>query len=219
MNQTNKTKEAIIWLILLSPFLYALLVWHAIPERVPIHFDANGAPDGYSGKTFALLLVPVMNILIYFVLFFVPRIDPRKKNYAFFGSSYQNIRLIVHLFLAGLFIFITQTTAGGQRLQVNGLFSAILLFLALLGNYMRTVRSNFFVGIRTPWTLSSDIVWRKTHELGGRIWFYCGISLGIIIFFLPPAAATIVMICGICIMVITPVVYSYIEFVKISGNK
>src|ERR1035438_700097 len=170
MNQTNNTKEAIIWLVLLSPFLYALLVWHKIPVMVPTHFDTNGAPDDYSSKPFALIFMPAMNIVIYFVLLFIPRIDPRKKNYAFFGSSYQNIRLLVHLFLAGLFIFITQTTAGGQRLQVNGLFSGILFFLALLGNYMRTVRSNFFIGIRTPWTLSNDVVWRKTHELAGRIW-------------------------------------------------
>jgi len=221
MKKVNKKKETIIWLILLFPFIYALIVWNKLPDLVPTHFNVNGKPDDYSKKAFALLLVPVMNVLIYFILFFIPRIDPRRKNYAFFGSSYQNIRLLIHLFFAGIFIFITQTTSGGEPLKLNAFFSVMLLFLALLGNYMRTVRSNFFVGIRTPWTLSNDVVWRKTHELGGRIWFYCGIILAIIVFFLPQTAATIVMFCGVFFMVIIPVVYSYLGYRKItkgSGN-
>ena len=83
---------------------------------------------------------------------------------------------------------------------------------------MRTVRSNFFVGIRTPWTLSNDVVWRKTHELGGKIWFYTGIILAIVVFFLPQTAATVVMFSGIFFMVIIPVVYSYLEYRKINRS-
>ncbi len=218
MKQVNIKKEAVIWLILLLPFIYSFIVWNKIPDKVPTHFDIKGQPDDYSGKAFALLLLPVMNIVIYFILFIVPRIDPRKKNYAAFGSSYQNIRLLIHLFFVGIFIFITQTTSGGQPLKLNAFLSGLLLFFALLGNYMRTVRSNFFVGIRTPWTLSNDIVWRKTHELGGKIWFYSGIVLAIVIFFLPQTAAVVVMFCGIFLMVIIPVVYSYLEYRKITSD-
>ncbi len=218
MKPVNIKKEAVIWLILLLPFIYSIIIWNKIPDKVPTHFDIKGQPDDYSGKTFALLLMPVMNIIIYFILFIVPRIDPRKKNYAAFGSSYQNIRMLIHLFFVGMFIFITQTTSGGQPLKLNAFLSGLLLFFALLGNYMRTVRSNFFVGIRTPWTLSNDIVWRKTHELGGKIWFYSGIVLAIIIFFLPQTAAVIVMFCGIFLMVIIPVVYSYVEYRKITSD-
>jgi uncharacterized membrane protein len=218
MKQVNRKKEAIIWLILLLPFIYSLIVWNKLPDQVPTHFDVKGEPDDYSGKAFALLLLPVMNVVIYVILFFIPRIDPRKKNYAAFGSSYQNIRMLIHVFFAGIFIFITQTTSGGQPLKLNAFLSGMLLFFALLGNYMRTVRSNFFVGIRTPWTLSNDIVWRKTHELGGKIWFYSGIVLAIIVFFLPQMAAAIVMFCGIFLMVIIPVVYSYLEYRKINTN-
>ena len=218
MKQINWKKEAIVWLILLLPFIYTAIMWNKVPGRVPTHFNVKGEADDYSTKAFALLLLPVMNVIIYFVLFFIPRIDPRKKNYAFFGSSYQNIRLLIHLFFAGIFIFITQTTSGGKPLQLNAFFSGMLLFFALLGNYMRTVRSNFFVGIRTPWTLSSDVVWRKTHELGGRIWFYSGIILAIVVFFLPQTAATVVMFSGIFLMVIIPVVYSYLEYRKINRD-
>ncbi|HEY6979261.1 MAG TPA: SdpI family protein [Chitinophagaceae bacterium] len=218
MKQVNRKKEAIIWLILLLPFIYSVIVWNKLPDRVPTHFDIKGEPNDYSGKAFALLLLPVTNIVIYFILFFIPRIDPRKKNYEAFGSSYQNIRILIHLFFVGMFIFITQTTSGGHPLKLNAFLSGMLLFFALLGNYMRTVRSNFFVGIRTPWTLSNDMVWRKTHELGGKIWFYSGIILAIVVFFLPQMAAAIVMFCGVFLMVIIPVIYSYLEYRKINTN-
>jgi uncharacterized membrane protein len=218
MKQVNTKKEVLIWLILLMPFVYAILVWNKIPAQVPTHFNTQGEPNDYSSKPFALLLLPFMNVVIYFILFFIPRIDPRKKNYASFGNSYQNIRLLIHLFFVGMFIFITQTTSGGEPLKLNAFLSAMLLFFALLGNYMRTVRSNFFVGIRTPWTLSNDVVWRKTHELGGKIWFYSGTVLAAIVFFLPQNAAIIVMFCGLFIMVMIPVVYSYLEYKKITGD-
>src|SRR6187551_588444 len=93
-----------------------------------IYEFVKGEPDDYSCKAFALLLLPFVNVIIYFILFFIPRIDPRKKNYAFFGSSYQNIRLLIHLFFAGVFVFITQTTSGGQPLKLNAFLSLMLIF-------------------------------------------------------------------------------------------
>ncbi|HYV95065.1 MAG TPA: SdpI family protein [Chitinophagales bacterium] len=216
MKNINWKKEIVIWTLLLVPFIYSMIVWNKISDQVPTHFNIKGEPDDYSSKPFALLLLPAMNIFIYFVLFFIPRIDPRKKNYESFGSSYQNIRLVIHLFFVGIFIYITQTTSGGQALHLNAFISGMLLFFALLGNYMRTMRSNWFVGIRTPWTLSNDIVWRKTHELGGRIWFYSGLVLAVVVFFLPEVVASITMGIGIFVMVIIPVVYSYFEYRKIT---
>ena len=111
MKQINLKKEALIWMILLVPFVYALIIWNKIPDQVPTHFNIKGEPDDYSGKAVALLLLPIMNVFIYFVLRFIPRIDPRKKNYETFGSSYQNIRLLIHVFFIGVFIFITETTS------------------------------------------------------------------------------------------------------------
>ncbi len=218
MKQVNRKKEVLIWLILLLPFVYAIIIWNKVPELMPTHFNLKGEPDDYSGKAAALLVMPLINVAVYGLLFFIPLIDPRKNNYTAFGSSYQNMRLIIHLFLTGLFIYITQKTADGSPLQVNVFYSGLLLFLALLGNYFRTVRSNFFVGIRTPWTLSSDEVWRKTHALAGRLWFYSGIVLAITMLFLSRTAATVVMISGVVLMVMIPVVYSYLAYRKLSSH-
>ena len=98
---------------------------------------------------------------------------------------------------------------------MNAFLAGIMLFLALLGNYMRTVRSNWFVGIRTPWTLSNDVVWRKTNELGGRIMFYSGLLLAVVVLFLPEIAGSIVVGVGVFIMIMIPVVYSYFEYKKV----
>ena len=219
MKNINRKKEIVIWILLLVPFIYAMIVWNKLPDQVPTHFDTAGQPNDYSSKPFALLLLPLMNLFSYFVLFFIPRIDPRRKNYESFGSSYQNIRLVIHLFFAGTYIYITQTTSGGQPLHVNAFLSGLLLFFALLGNYMRTVRSNWFIGIRTPWTLSNDIGWRKTHELGGRIWFYSGIVLAVVVFFLPETVASITMAAGVFVMAMIPIVYSYFEYKKITSAR
>lgn len=216
MKNINWKKETVIWILLLAPFIYALIIWNRVPEQVPTHFNMEGEADDYSSKAFALLVLPATNILVYFILLFLPRIDPRRKNYEHFGVSYQNIRLVVHLFFVAIFIYITGIILYNKPLSVNALLTGVMLFLALLGNYMRTVRSNWFVGIRTPWTLSNDVVWRKTNELGGRIMFYSGLLLAIVVLFLPEVAAAVVVGAGIFIMIMIPVVYSYFEYKKVT---
>jgi uncharacterized membrane protein len=215
MKNTNWKKEIVIWILLLAPFIYALFIWNKVPERVPTHFNSKGEADDYAGKALALLVLPATNILVYFILLVIPRIDPRRKNYEQFIVSYQNIRLVVHLFFIATFIYISSIILYNKPLYINAFLAGTMLFLALLGNYMRTVRSNWFVGIRTPWTLSNDVVWRKTNELGGRIMFYSGLVLAVVVLFLPEIAAAMVMSAGIFIMIMIPVVYSYFEYKKV----
>src|ERR1044071_545067 len=105
MKNINWKKEAVIWLALIAPFIYAFIMWNKIPEQVPTHWNVKREADDYSGKTFALFLLPGMNVLIYFILLFIPRIDPRYQHYKLFGPSYQNIRMIIHIFFVGIFAF------------------------------------------------------------------------------------------------------------------
>jgi len=212
MKNINWKKEFVIWLALLAPFIYAFIMWGKIPDRVPTHWNVKGEVDDYSGKTFALLLLPGMNVLMYFILFFIPRIDPRYQHYRLFGPSYQNIRLIIHIFFVGIFAFTIHAALTNNASGFNFFMAGMGLFFALLGNYMRTVRSNWFVGIRTPWTLSNEEVWRQTHLLGGRIWFYGGLVIAVTCLFLPQVAAGIVLAAGIGVMALVPVVYSYFKY-------
>jgi uncharacterized membrane protein len=217
MKNINKIKETIIWLLVTAPFIYALIVWKQAPPQMASHFDEYGHPNDYSGKAFALLMIPFVNLALYFILYFIPLIDPRYRNYRLFGSSYQNIRLLIHVLMIGFYVYSVQAALRNGDVNNNLIVAGMLLFFAFLGNYMRTVRSNFFIGIRTPWTLSNDEVWRKTHELGGKIWFYGGLLLAIIVFFLPSSEAVIVMASAVGLMAIIPVVYSYILYRRIMG--
>jgi len=214
MKNINRKKEIFIWLLLLLPFIYGAFTWSQLPERIPTHFGMNGQPDDYSGKPFGVFVLPVMNVFVYLLLFFVPRIDPRRKNYELFGASYQNIRMLIHFFMLAFFVFIMRTIISGNEFHTNGMFVIMMIFFALLGNYFRTVRSNFFVGIRTPWTLSSEDVWKRTHELGGKIWFYAGLAGAVITLFLNSKAATIFCFSLLTAMVMIPVFYSYVIFKK-----
>ena len=215
MKNVNRKKEIVIWILLLAPFIYAFFIWNKVPERLPTHFNIHGEADDYSSKALALLVLPATNILVYFIMLLIPRIDPRRKNYEQFSVSYQNIRLVVHLFFVAIFIYVSSAILYNRTLYMNAFLAGVMLFLALLGNYMRTVRSNWFFGIRTPWTLSNDVVWRKTNELGGRIMFYSGLLLAVSVLFLPEIAGAVVVGVGVFIMIIIPVVYSYFEYKKV----
>ena len=218
MKNINWKKEAVIWLALIAPFIYALIMWDKVPDQVPTHWNLKGETDDYSGKAFALFLLPAMNIVTYLILFFIPRIDPRYQHFKLFGPSYQNIRLVIHIFFVGIFAFTIHAALTQNASGFNFLVAGMGLFFALLGNYMRTVRSNWFVGIRTPWTLSNEEVWRKTHLLGGRIWFYGGLLIAVTCLFLSQTAAGIVLFCGVGIMALVPIVYSYLEYRKITRS-
>ncbi|HZV13347.1 MAG TPA: SdpI family protein [Candidatus Kapabacteria bacterium] len=170
-------KEWIFWVILAIPFIYAAFVWNSLPDKIPIHWDAKGEPNGYGSKLFGGLLVPGIGIALYLLLLVLPKIDPRKKNYESFAGTYRNIRLALSLFMMIFYFFSIQTALGNASpkwINVVG-----FTFLAFLGNYMRTVRPNWFIGIRTPWTLESPEVWKRTHDIGGKLFFYSGV-IGII---------------------------------------
>ncbi len=207
--------EAILVLLLIVPFIYLALYWNSFPGRVPIHFNEEGVPDGFAGKTVGLLLLPGINILTYLLLKFLPRIDPRKKNYALFEGQYNAIRLAIHLFLLFVFFITTLPARTGNLLDPKLMIIGIAFFIMLMGNYMTAVRPNFFVGIRTPWTLSNEEVWKKTHRFAGRIWVAAAFLLLLyaIIF---EESGPAVLFTFFALIVIPPVIYSYIVYQKIT---
>lgn len=140
-----------------------------LPATMPIHWGANGEADGFATKINAMILTVGIMVLIYFVIAFVPRIDPRKENYKYFSKTYNILLNAVLL----LFFFVNMSTIL-QGLGYNVPMSYIAPIMAglvfiIIGNYLQRVRSNYFMGIRTPWTLSNENVWKKTHRLSGKI--------------------------------------------------
>lgn len=156
---------------------FSVWAYSRLPAEVATHFDFHGEPNGWSPRLLAAVLAPGLGLLLTAVFTVLPRIDPRRANYALFGPTYWTIINAVLVLLAGLHIVTLGKAIGWTvdmtrvvAIGVGGLF-------VLLGNLMTRIRPNWFMGIRTPWTLSSDTVWRKTHRFGGVAFVIAGLCI------------------------------------------
>src|SRR5579863_4587244 len=175
MKYTTIKKELVLLFFILAPVVYLAWVWNALPEKVPMHFGANGHVNGWGSKTSEFIL-PVISLVTYFILLFIPLIDPKRMNYEYFQSDFYKIRVLIFFFLGAINILVINAgLEGGFHFGERFIPASVFLFLAVLGNFTINIKPNWFVGIRTPWTLSSDYVWRKTHQVGGRLLFYGGL--------------------------------------------
>lgn len=155
------------WTMLLAMFALAAWRWPLTANKVPVHWDMNGQIDRYGGKIEGLLALPLLSVGLYVMLLALPRLDPGRANYAQFAKSYNAIRLAV---LTSMFVVYGATLLGaaGHKIEMSGVICPAIggLFI-VLGSVMGKIRPNWFVGIRTPWTLSSKTAWSKTHRAGG----------------------------------------------------
>jgi uncharacterized membrane protein len=153
-------------LILAGMFLLAAATWPEAPERIPSHWGFSGDPDGWSGKFAGLLGIPLVALVVYVILLLLPRIDPERASYDRFAGAYAVLRTAVLAVIAASYVFV-HLWIRGQRIEV-GIFLPLLLgvLLVVVGQVLGSVAPNWFVGIRTPWTLTSDRSWRQTHAAG-----------------------------------------------------
>ena len=180
-----------------------------LPPRVATHWNLNGAPDGFSSRFWALAIIPLMLLIMTGLFNVLPKVDPRRGNYAKFVSSYWLIANAVIVFLLVAHALII--AAGlGYSVKIDRLFPlGVGLLFIFLGNYLTRVEPNWFVGIRTPWTLSSDTVWRKTHRTGGGLMVIGGLVLAVSVFLPRPAFLVLFVVTAVLVGVI-PIAQSYV---------
>jgi uncharacterized membrane protein len=189
----------------------AVSVWAYphLPNTVVTHWNLHGAPDGYSSRFWAVALMPLVMLGLTGVFAVLPKMDPRRENYAKFLDSYWLIANAILVFMGVAHVLILANGLG-YSVQIDRLLPlGIGLLFAFLGNYLTRIEPNWFIGIRTPWTLSSDTVWRKTHRTGGWLFVIGGIVIAAGAFaprraFLPLFVVTVVLVA------LSPVVQSYI---------
>ncbi len=210
MKSSTKPLDWLIIAVLIAPFLYAALVWDQLPAQIATHFDMEGRVNGTQQKVTFLLLMAGLQVLLYALLRFVPGAGVYSNNQT---GNYHWLRLVVTLFLSGVIAWIIYTaTQPGTTQNTTPILLMAMALLAAIGNYMTTVRPNFFVGIRTPWTLMNETVWRKTHQLAGRVWVGGSIVGAILLLVVPNAWQLAVLLSVVGVLVIIPTVYSYIVF-------
>ena len=199
--------------IVLLPFLYLAYIWNQLPEQVPLHYDIKGEVNRYGDKSELILIPILLPLLIYVIFLVVPYIDP-KKQIQKMGNKYQSLKLILTTFMSALALYIIHTTKTGSFGNPNVMFLIIGAMYVILGNYFKTIKANYFIGIRTPWTLESESNWNETHRLGGKVWFVGGL-LVIVCSLLLDAEINFKVFMGITIIIaLIPIVYSYLLYRK-----
>lgn len=197
--------------LVIAALAVAISIWAypSLPPRVATHWDLRGTPDGFSSRAWAVALIPIVIIAMTVLFNVLPKLDPRRENYAKFLSSYWLIANAVIVFVLvahGMII----TTGLGYSVKIDRLMPLGVGFLfVFLGNYLTRVEPNWFIGIRTPWTLSSDTVWRKTHRTAGWLMVLGGLALASGAF-LPAAMLLPLFIVTIVVVAVIPIVQSYV---------
>lgn len=196
--------------LLVIPFLLIPFLAGQLPDRVPIHWNIHGHPDDYASKWFALLFLPLLNVGMFLLLDRLPRFDSRRKA--------SNLRLIpsinlgIILFMLGVWALIILSGMGYTLKMGKLVMSGVLILFAFIGNLMTKVRPNYFIGLRTPWTLESETVWRKSHRLMGHLWFFGSLALLPIYWVIPSPTDFFVFMGFVAVITFVPGIYSYVAY-------
>ncbi|MEI6665988.1 MAG: SdpI family protein [Chloroflexota bacterium] len=166
-------------LVLAAMFAAAAWAWPQATPPIPIHWDLHGQPNGYGGRFEGLLLVPLLASGVYLLLLLLPRIDPARANYESFAGPFRVIRLAITIALGAMQAFVISVALGSTENPGRWVPVGVGLLLIVIGNVMGKVRPNYFVGVRTPWTLASARSWEATNRLGGRVFVVGGVGLAI----------------------------------------
>lgn len=209
-------KEWVIILLILLGFIIGTYFYPYLPDKVPTHWNIHGEIDGYGSKLFGAFGMPLINLGIYLLYVVLPYVDPKRNNYESFKPTYQLYKYIIIIFFFCLHV-ITMLNATGINISImTFIIIAMSLLFILMGNAMGRVKHNYFIGIKTPWTLANEEVWKRTHRLAAPLWVAGGI-LNLILFLLGIGAYSFLVV--IIIISIVPSVYSYIIYRKIMLNK
>ena len=207
-----KIRFVILFLIILLSFSIGIYLYPEMQLKMASHWNIHGEVDGYMSKFWGLFLMPFVLSGLFLLLLLIPRIDPLKENIKKFKSYYENFVLIIIIFLFYIYL-LTVFWNLGYKFELNKLIiPAIGLLIYYIGVLIGQAKRNWFVGIRTPWTLSSEKVWDKTHEVGGKLFKLVGVITFVGILFRDYTIYFIII--PSILVVIYTFVYSYLEYQK-----
>jgi uncharacterized membrane protein len=201
----------IISLILLS-FLIGAYLYPNMPERMASHWDTQGNVDGYMSKFWGLFLMPAVSAILLLVFIVIPRIDPLKENIQRFRGYFNVFILLLFGFLFYLYLLTVLWNQGYRFNMVQLMAPAFGLLIYYAGVMTENAKRNWFIGVRTPWTLSSEKVWNKTNRLAGKLFKAAGILAALAAFF--PAFAIYIILVPVILAAVYPIIYSYYEYQK-----
>lgn len=208
MFKENKKTLFITCAVILLPIIAGLLLWDRLPDRIPTHWGMGGEVDGWSGKGFAVFAMPALMLGIQLLCFFVTASDPKRGN---IRRKYLSMVLWIIPVLSVMTSCISYAVALGAQIRVEQVIPGFIgLMFVIIGNYMPKFQQSYTLGIKLPWTLSSEENWNRTHRFGGRIWALGGIGV-LFCTLMGWGMASIVIL---AVVVIVPTIYSYVLYRK-----
>ena len=214
----NKWSKILFWLFVLLPFLVSAAFYSRLPATVATHFDASGAPNGYSSREMAAFGLPAIYFGVTLLVYVMMKIDPKRENI----ERSPQMRAVVLWGTAVLFNLVQAAvllTAMNIRLNIGAVVGiAVGLLFVGIGNYLPKCKPNYTVGIKLPWTLASEENWRKTHRFAGPLWIVGGVGIALGSCFWTSGSAAIVIAVAVLVSLV-PAVYSYLIFRREQSNK
>ena len=208
----NKISILLPSLLILLSFVIAIYFYPIMPLQMASHWGINNQVDGYSSKTFGLFFMPILSVFLLILFISLPKIDPYKKNFDQFKKYFQNFINLIFVFFFYVYLITIIWNLGISFNFIQILSPAFATLFYYAGILMSHAKQNWFVGIRTPWTMSSVVVWDKTHQIGGKLFKAVGlISLLSLLF---PSLAIFFILIPILFTTVFVFAYSYIEFKK-----
>ena len=204
-------REAPFWVLTLLPVIFLISVWDKIGDTVPMHYNLSGEADRWGSKSalfWTLLIVPV---LLYVLLLVVPKIDP-KQLLQQMGEKYYMIRFTITVMLSALFLLMVYSNAYNNDIFHASVYAIVGLLFLLLGNYMRNIKPNYFVGFRTPWTLENQSVWKLTHLHSSVVWVIGGLIMLMLNLWQGVPYIQYINMSIIGLLILDPIIYSYYKF-------
>jgi uncharacterized membrane protein len=173
---TTRTTTIIVLILILAAAVAGLLLWNRLPDQMASHWNVNDQVDGYMSKVWGVFMVPLITLGMFLLFLVIPSIDPLKANIAQFREAFNLFIVLIVAFMLYIHALTLAWNLGYTDFKMStSMLPAMGLLFIFIGFMLRKAKRNFFIGIRTPWTLSSDRVWDETHRLGAILFMAVGV--------------------------------------------
>ena len=173
---STRNTTIIVLILIVAAMLAGLFLWNKLPDQMASHWDVNDQVNGYMSRTWGVFMVPLITLGMFLLFLIIPSIDPLKANIAQFREAFNLFIVLIVAFMLYIHALSLAWNLGytGFKMSTSMLPAMGLLFI-FIGFMLRKAKRNFFIGIRTPWTLSNDRVWDETHRLGSILFMASGV--------------------------------------------
>ncbi len=207
----RKSEKIVLAMIVLG-FLVGIFFYDQFPDQVASHWGSGGQVDGYMSKFWGTFLMPVMLTFMLGMFMLIPKIDPLKANVAKFRQHFDNFVILISAFMFYIYLLTVVWNLGTEFNMSRMLMPSFAILFYYIGILLEHAKRNWFIGIRTPWTLSSDKVWDKTHKRGAKL--FKAVALLALVGAVFPLYMMQVVVFPMLFIALYLVVYSYFEYQK-----